>query len=224
MSRWTTQLRFIVNQTLDDLNLKHDEENWHYVYEKLGLNDYPIFDEHYREILNNKIIRHYYTREIGAETAARFAWFLRDAMFLIMPFYNQLYESEIKAHNLNPFDERDWRRVDRATGRQHGTSSNSSESGNEGQDVYQDTPQSEMIPAQIKEMKYATAVNLGKSKSNSSAQGSADSNYDNTITRTEQGRTKSAYELLKTYRETFLNIDYDIINNKEIANCFMTLW
>ena len=55
MSKYTTQLRYLID-------MKYD----------IGLNDYPIFDENYREILNNKIINHYYTEEIGFETARLF--------------------------------------------------------------------------------------------------------------------------------------------------------
>lgn len=72
MSKYTTELRWIIEQTLDDRGLTHIESNWPTTYETIGLNDYPIFDEAYRNTLNNKIIRHYYTREIGAETVGRF--------------------------------------------------------------------------------------------------------------------------------------------------------
>ena len=61
----------------------------------LNLNNYPIFNENYREILNNKIINHYYFREIGQETADRFNFCLARKMDEIMPYYNQLYMSEM---------------------------------------------------------------------------------------------------------------------------------
>lgn len=64
-------------------------------YKKLGLDSYPIFDEEYRKGLNDKIIDHFYFREIGFETAALFAWYMRRTMNEIMPYYNQLYESEL---------------------------------------------------------------------------------------------------------------------------------
>ena len=53
MSRYTIELRYLIEGNYD-----------------LGLKDYPIFDESYREQLNNKIIQHYYFREIGFETEA----------------------------------------------------------------------------------------------------------------------------------------------------------
>ena len=37
--------------------------------------DYPIFDEEYRAVLETKILKHYYTREICAETYGRWKLF-----------------------------------------------------------------------------------------------------------------------------------------------------
>lgn len=75
----TTQLRTIVeNNQIGDV-----------------LDTYPIFDENYRGVLNKKIIDHYYMREIGGETLGQFKWFLRTKMNEIMPYYNQLYLSEL---------------------------------------------------------------------------------------------------------------------------------
>lgn len=62
---------------------------------KLPLDEYPIFDEAHRATLNDKIISHYYFREIGQETPSRFSFNLRRKMNEIMPYYNQLYESEM---------------------------------------------------------------------------------------------------------------------------------
>lgn len=62
---------------------------------KLPLDEYPIFDENHRATLNDKIISHYYFREIGQETPSRFSFNLRRKMNEIMPYYNQLYESEM---------------------------------------------------------------------------------------------------------------------------------
>lgn len=64
-----------------------------------ALNSYPIFNEDYREYLNNKILRHYYFYEIGAETPDRFNYYLETKMNEIMPYYNQMYESELLKYN-----------------------------------------------------------------------------------------------------------------------------
>lgn len=91
MAIYTTQLRSIVEQAQTDAHVGPDD--FTVAYARLGLNDYPIFDESYRQTLNDKIIRHYYFQEIGAETVARFRWYLRNTMFEMMPYFNQLYDS-----------------------------------------------------------------------------------------------------------------------------------
>ena len=57
--------------------------------------DFPIFDENYREPLCKKILKHFYTKEIGEETVGLWKLRLDDRMNEIMPYYNQLYESEL---------------------------------------------------------------------------------------------------------------------------------
>ena len=59
----------------------------------IGLDSYPIFEESYREGLNQKIIDHYWNREIGIENVEMFRFNLRRKMNEIMPYFNQLYES-----------------------------------------------------------------------------------------------------------------------------------
>ena len=85
MSRYTTQLRF-----LD-----------HWTDEQIGLSDYPIFDSEYRQGLNQKIRSNFAFDELGLETPARFAMRLKNRMRLIMPYYNQLYESALT--DISPF-------------------------------------------------------------------------------------------------------------------------
>lgn len=93
MSKYTTLLRWPIENRLDELELSHTEQNWPQVYGFLGLDDYPIFDELYRQTLNDKIIRRYYMREIGFETVGLFVWNLRTHMHEIMPYYNELYKT-----------------------------------------------------------------------------------------------------------------------------------
>ena len=152
MSKYTTQLRWIVEQTLNDAGKPLVEDSWPFAYKTLGLDDYPLFDEAYRETLNNKIIRHYYTREIGAETVGRFRMFVRDAMHLIMPYYNQLYESERLAKGMEPLGDRNLQHTEHAWGNASNKGENSSQSSANQQNVYQDTPQNEMMPTQIKNL------------------------------------------------------------------------
>lgn len=61
--------------------------------------DYPIFDENYKSVLETKIIKHYYTREISEESVGLWKLRLNDKMNIIMPYYNKLYESELLEFN-----------------------------------------------------------------------------------------------------------------------------
>lgn len=108
MSKYTTEVRYIcetaagleqsagyasVNDILDLANTK--------IFDF----DYPIFDESYREPLQKKILKHFYTREIGAETVGLWKLWLDQRMNEIMPFYNKLYESEL--YKFNPLYDTD---------------------------------------------------------------------------------------------------------------------
>lgn len=91
MAIYTTLLRSIVEQRQADEHVGPDD--FTVAYATLGLDGYPIFDEAYRQTLNDKIIRHFYFREIGQETVARFRWYMDMTMRENMTYFNQLYES-----------------------------------------------------------------------------------------------------------------------------------
>lgn len=102
MSKYTTEVRYIC-------------EHFSGLSESVGFNDveqviknclpkvfdfnFPIFDESYRPVLETKILRHYYTREIGLETVGLWKLKLNTKLNEIMPFYNQLYKSELIEFN-----------------------------------------------------------------------------------------------------------------------------
>ena len=194
------------------------------MYSEVGLADYPIFEETHRKILNDKIIRHYYTREIAAETVARWRMFVRDAMHLIMPYYNQLYESELLALGMEPLGDRNLSHVVHAWGTAENMGSGTTESSTDTQNVNQDTPSSQMIPDQVKSLEYATNATFDTERANGKASNESTGSYDNMVQRDETGYSRPQSELLKLYRETFLNIDNDIVHDRELAQCFMTIW
>ena len=53
MSKYTTTIKTLIDNHFD-----------------FKMTSYPIFDENYRETLNNNILSHYYMSEIGFETAS----------------------------------------------------------------------------------------------------------------------------------------------------------
>ena len=102
MSKYTTELRFIC-ETSAGLTDSEGYTNAKDIIEKSRTKifdfDYPIFDENYRSVLETKIIKHYYTREIAAETVGLWKFWLNERMNRIMPYYNQLYKSELLDFN-----------------------------------------------------------------------------------------------------------------------------
>lgn len=121
MSKFTTEVRYICEQMygLDEsVGADRIDEVVSATADDI-LGEYPIFDENYREVLNTKIIKHFYTREIGFETVGLWKFHLNNKMNEIMPYYNKLYKSELL--DFNPLYD-----VDLST--QH--SSTGSESGN----------------------------------------------------------------------------------------------
>ena len=100
MSKYTTELRFIC-ETLANLNESvgydgGDVTKIDSVKEVIEASrqsifnfDYPIFDQNYKVTLETKILRHFYTREIGEETYGLWKLRLEDKLNLIMPYYNQ---------------------------------------------------------------------------------------------------------------------------------------
>ena len=231
MSKYTTELRWVIENGYD-----------------LQLNEYPIFDENYRQKLNQKIINHYYFREIGFETVGLFRFYLKQTMNEIMPYYNQLYESallEIDPLNTINFTEtltrtkigNDTKNFNEdTTVNSNGDSNSNSTKNTNFKDVESDTPQGMLSIGNIEGELYASYARISKNEdtTNSTAhQETTDTQKrkndekinreDNeNYTRTEKGNRERQSELLMKYRETFLNIDMQVIN--ELNDLFMGLY
>lgn len=102
MSKYTTEVRFICESlTGHDDSTGYDDID-SIIQDAIPLIfsfDFPIFDEEYRNVLCTKILRHYYTREIGLETYGLWKLKLQTKLNEIMPYYNKLYESELYKYN-----------------------------------------------------------------------------------------------------------------------------
>ena len=116
MSTFTTQIRFIC-ESKAGLNESVGYDNIAQVIAgaRPAIFDfpYPIFDETYRAVLETKILKHYYTREIGEETYGLWKLRLDTKMNEIMPYYNQLYKSTLL--EFNPLYDVDINRTHNAT-------------------------------------------------------------------------------------------------------------
>ena len=123
MSKYTTEVRYICEHfsgLSESVGYNDVEQVIKNCLPKVFDFDFPIFDENYRTVLETKILRHYYTREIGLETVGLWKLKLSTKLNEIMPYYNKLYKSELL--NFNPLYDVDVtveRKID-TTG-QHGT-------------------------------------------------------------------------------------------------------
>lgn len=253
MSKYTTEVRFICENSAG-LSESEGADNIDSILDKCWNKvfnfDFPIFDENYRQVLCRKILKHYYTREIAHETVGRWKLALNAKLNEIMPYYNQLYKSELL--EFNPFYDVDLTRSREGSGTSNKTSNNtetnsgtsknvSSGSGTSNTDTlnrFSDTPQNSMDTQGIADsvpLTTVTKVNEDNTTTNESTDtltrndnktGSGTENINNTDKYIETVKGKQGTEnyssLLKKFRETFLNIDMMII--EDCSDCFFTLW
>lgn len=253
MSKYTTEVRFICENSAG-LSESEGADNVDSILDKCWNKvfnfDFPIFDENYRQVLCRKILKHYYTREIAHETVGRWKLALNAKLNEIMPYYNQLYKSELL--EFNPFYDVDLTRSKEGSGTSNRTSNNtetnsgtsknvSSGSGTSNTDTlnrFSDTPQNSMDTQGITDSVPLTTVtkvnedNITTNEStdtltrNDTKTGNGTENINNTDKYIETVKGKQGTEnyssLLKKFRETFLNIDMMIID--DCSDCFFTLW
>ena len=185
------------------------------------MSSYPIFDENYRDTLNQNILNHYYENEIGFETAPLFRFYLNQTLNEIMPKYNVLYlaQKEILDNNLLMSNVN---LTENLTGSNTTETQSQSSSESKGKNLFQDTPQGEISQTDIDNQQWATNVNLNKNNvdDESSSTGSGTNQYLKTII----GSNGSKYnnEILKDVYNNFLNIDLMIIN--ELSDLFMQIF
>lgn len=105
MAKYTTEVRYICE---DAYGLTGEEEHRPSINQitsspkvlnKIFDFPFPIFDEAYRPVLEQKILKRYYTREIGEETVELWKLRLDTRLNEIMPYYNKLYASELIEFN-----------------------------------------------------------------------------------------------------------------------------
>ncbi|MBO7693067.1 MAG: hypothetical protein J6T10_10595 [Methanobrevibacter sp.] len=186
-----------------------------------GLTDYPIFDEDYRNILNENILYYYYEDEIGFETPELFKTYLNRTMDRIMPYYNNLYlaqkeliDKAIKTgelfNNVNYTEDYN-RKIDSET---------NSNSNSKGKGLFQDTPQGQISMTEFDDQHYATNLTLNNNDSSDNTNGNTNEDYVRHIV----GNNGNRYpvELLTEVRKNLVNIDNLVID--ELKDLFMQIF
>lgn len=223
MSKYTRELRYIIQDGYD-----------------LGLDTYPIFEEQYRVILNQKILDHFAFREIGFETVPLFKFMLNRKMNEIMELYNQKYLSDYRRLDVNPFDSVDLTdtttrttTIENTNDSEGTTSSNSTATDNaDNISITSDSPQGSMTDADIRGNKFASGTehNLidADSSNNTTSNMNTTTTANGTETETVEHRTygnSAGYtnaQTLKFFRDIFMNVDMEIC--EELEDLFIQLW
>lgn len=247
MSKYTTEVRFICESKSglsESKGFGSVDEVLNSCWDKIFTSKVSFFDEEYRGVLCKKILKHYYLREIGCETVGIWLLWMNTKLEEIMPYYNKLYESELI--KFNPMYDVDWNRKGNKTGNESGSGSRSTSGNNSGtntqsgtssntrKDLYSDTPQGALTG--VESESYLTNARKVSDSGETAVNGSTSGSYvdsessSNKVDTTEdyvesvsgkQG-TASYSKLLNEFRETFLNIDMQVI--EEFAEMFMELW
>ena len=210
MSKYTTELRFICEQltgrtessgfnSVDDIIMAAAPLIFSF--------DFPIFDSAYKQELTEKIIRHFYTREIGLETYGLFKLKLETKMCEIMPYYNQLYNSArltldpLKNYGFTKTSEGETTDTNETSNSSTTTNetatSNTTETEGEAWNKYSDTPQGAV--SGLDNDSYLTNATKSTDTRSGSGTGTSDSETTFTSTQTSEGSGTNSYVENSTY-------------------------
>lgn len=202
MESWTTWTQTTYGPRLIDLiDAGYD----------LGLQDYPIFDETYRPVLNQAIVDHFLVREIAAETPALFIFYLNRRMRENMPKANALYEFYRQNAN-NMVDEYSRTSTGTDTGTSTGTGTNATNA-----EAYTSTnPQYDMTGRSGEAYYNNGSFNKGSSESKS------DNSTESTYEHKEFGRNAGVAAVAADFIELFQDVDQVVFAFLE--PCFSQLY
>lgn len=247
MSKYTTEVRFICENKAglsESIGCGDVDDVLNKSWNKIFTSKVSFFDENYRGVLCRKILKHYYLREIGCETVGIWLLWMNTKLEEIMPYYNKLYESELI--KFNPMYDVDWSRKGNKTGNESGTGSRSTSGNNSGtntqsgtssntrKDLYSDTPQGTLTG--VESETYLTNARKVSDSGETGTNGSTSGSYEDSESSSNKVDTTEDYvesvsgkqgsgsysKLLNEFRETFLNIDMQVI--EKFDEMFMGLW
>ena len=217
MSKYTIELREIENCIC-------------YLFPK----GFPFYTDSEELRLNfiQKFYDEYMFREIGFETVERFKRSLLGKLNKIMPYYTQLYHTELESKDINFMFNKDLiETFEREVSGTSEVNSNSTTNATgtstaNSNDIMYDTPNSRIDDI----TKYPTQGSQGENNATSSSNATSSNNQTGENTQTEKTSLiskgnigiKSSAQLLKEWREVIINIDEMILN--ELEDLFMLLF
>lgn len=236
MSKYTTEVRFIC-ETASGLGESKGYTDVDTIITnaipKIFTFTFPIFDENYRLVLEKKILKHFYTREICEETAGLWKLRMDTKLNEIMPYYNKMYNSELlefnplytanltrakktdydsnRNENENINDNTSNKSTTNSTNESTVNGNVSETSSNTGKDLYSDTPQGSL--ASVENETYLTNARKTSDTGTASSTTNNTSNTSGSVISTENntyGRVRGNTDTLTStedYLETVMGYE-----------------
>ena len=228
MAKYTIELRRVC-----DIYGRNEVESW---FKDYNISNYLTpkqieqiekFGVWSKDRLAEKIVDHYFMREIGFETPALFKHYAKVTMQEIMERqFPKIYSNFLEYDPLSnvDFTETYTREI---SGLSEGKSNSTSQNNASGLNINNDTPQTRITKQDLHTGAYASQVNQSDTSSNIEDKTNAQSS-SNTIekfTRHEEGDNGviiTNQRLVKEFREIIVAIDEEIIN--ELSKLFMGIY
>ena len=214
--------------------------------------EYPFYidDEEAKTKFEEKFMLYYWNCEIGFETFARFQKALQARLTIKMPYYQQLYETELASKDINFLLNKDLRETftreinteneTSGTNNTKQTSNNESSLNQEGTttNTHKESSISDGVSTSSLVDGYLTGVSSDNGSNSTSGTTNSTDNLtsEGTLSQSENGKTvektdllsqgnigiTSSAELLQKWREVLINIDEIII--EDCRDLFMKIY
>lgn len=220
MAKYTMELREIVSTFGRD-----EVKNWFKDYELsdfLTPKEIDVVNERgtwNKDMLADRIIDHYFTREIGTDAIGQFILFAKDKMKEVMETYAPLiYSAAIKYDPLVNVDY-----TETYSGTSGSTSNSSSSSRGGGLTVNSDTPQGQISKNAILQGQYAssTGANETENSVDDTSTNNGTQDYNKSV-KGNSGVSATAQKMIVQYRENIRALNTEIIY--ELEPLFMGLY
>lgn len=220
MAKYTMEIRELISTFGED-----EVKSW---FEQYDLSDYltqqeiDVINERgvwNKDKLTERIIDHYFTREIGSDAIGQWMLFVKDKMHEVMETYAPLiYSASIK---FDPLVNVDY--TEEYEGSNNSKNSSNSQSNGSGLTVNSDTPQGNISKSAILRGDYAssTGANETENKITDSSNAEGEQSYRKTV-KGNSGVSATAQALIKQYREYIRALDTEIVY--ELEPLFMGLY
>lgn len=188
--------------------------------------DFYIDNENIKRKFEEKFIDEYFFNEIGTETVFRFQHRLKTRLNKIMPYYKQLYQTELRSNEIDFMLNKDLvetfeRSIDSDTSSLNDVTVNDKNiNDNLESNIENGNASIELETGSITNVSKSTLTNENKTSSNTDINTNM-KETTNLISRGNIGITSSA-ELLEKWRKVLINIDEMIIN--ECSDLFMMIY